>query len=88
MRAEQKGRIVVERILDGSNAALGGLQIGDVIRGTTARSKVPVFPNTLLINPSSTAVCLCGGLGQHVVIYTKSVTNVVQTSSTSVMLQG
>lgn len=27
-------------MVDGSNAALGGLQIGDVIRGTTARSKV------------------------------------------------
>ena len=40
MRAEQKGKIVVERIIDGSNAALGGLQIGDVIRGTTARSQV------------------------------------------------
>lgn len=38
--AEQKGKIVVERIIDGSNAALGGLQIGDVIRGTTARSQV------------------------------------------------
>lgn len=38
--AEQKGRIVVEKILDGSNAALGGLQPGDVIRGTTGRSKV------------------------------------------------
>ena len=38
--AEQKGRIVVEKMVDGSNAALGGLQIGDVIRGTTARSKV------------------------------------------------
>jgi len=38
--AEQKGRIVVEKILGGSNAALGGLQLGDVIRGTTARSKV------------------------------------------------
>lgn len=39
-RAEQKGRIVVEKMVDGSNAALGGLQVGDVIRGTTARSKV------------------------------------------------
>ncbi|KAL3159400.1 hypothetical protein ABBQ38_009830 [Trebouxia sp. C0009 RCD-2024] len=40
--AEQKGRIVVERMLDGSNTALGGLQVGDVIRGTTARSKEDV----------------------------------------------
>ncbi len=40
VHAEQKGRIVVEKILDGSNAALGGLQLGDVIRGTTGRSKV------------------------------------------------
>ena len=40
MYAEQKGRIVVEKILDGSNAAEGGLQVGDVIRGTTGRSKV------------------------------------------------
>ena len=40
LHAEQKGRIVVEKILDGSNAALGGLQVGDVIRGTTGRSKV------------------------------------------------
>lgn len=40
LAAEQKGRVVVERIKDGSNAAIGGLQIGDVIRGTTARSKV------------------------------------------------
>lgn len=43
--AEQKGRVVVERIQDGSNAALGGLQIGDRIRGTTARSKVPYPPS-------------------------------------------
>lgn len=40
---EQKGRVVVERMQDGSNAALGGLQIGDRIRGTTARSKVLIF---------------------------------------------
>lgn len=40
--AEQKGRIVVEKMVDGSNAALGGLQVGDVIRGTTARSKEDV----------------------------------------------
>lgn len=38
--AEQKSRMVVEKMVDGSNAALGGLQVGDVIRGTTARSKV------------------------------------------------
>lgn len=49
--AEQKGRIIVEKMVDGSNAALGGLQVGDVIRGTTARSKVFLFdhaPVTLL----------------------------------------
>ena len=40
LHSEQKGRIVVERMVDGSNAALGGLQVGDRIRGTTARSKV------------------------------------------------
>lgn len=44
--AEQKGRIVAEKILDGSNAALGGLQLGDVIRGTTGRSKVDAKATT------------------------------------------
>ncbi len=47
VHAEQKGRIVVEKILDGSNAALGGLQLGDVIRGTTGRSKVQTCAVTM-----------------------------------------
>ena len=49
VHAEQKGRIVVEKILDGSNAALGGLQLGDVIRGTTGRSKVQIWAVTMRV---------------------------------------
>lgn len=53
MHAEQKGRIVVEKILDGSNAANGGLLVGDVIRGTTGRSKVCFCKSQLCIVQAS-----------------------------------
>ena len=52
---EKDGTIVVERIRDGSNAALAGLQLNDVVRATTARAKVgcPEFD------------CLAGGHANH-----------------------
>ncbi len=40
MCTEKHGKIIIEKIRDGSNAALAGLQLNDVVRATTARAKV------------------------------------------------
>ena len=52
---EKDGKILIEKIRDGSNAALAGLQLNDVVRATTARAKVgcPKID------------CLAGGLAHH-----------------------
>ena len=48
MGAEQDGKVVVEKLADGGNAMMADVQIGDIVRGTTARSKVSSSPQQLL----------------------------------------
>ena len=46
--AEQGGKVVVEALAEGSNGGSAGVQIGDIVRGTTARSKVDVHAARML----------------------------------------
>ena len=57
--ADQGGKVVVETVADGGNGKAADVQVGDIVRGTTARSKAIFTPfssqkNTLMASMQHT----------------------------------